>query len=148
MTKENWVTVGKVACVSVTVAACVAGYYGVKAGIKFFNKNMAIKKVLTESRKVIEKSYVNRNVSLPYDEITEKIKTFEEELKKLNIESLSAFANWFEITIPYGKSKNGWNYKEINIPEYDSKKAAIAKNTEELNKTKVMDFYKELESLI
>ncbi len=148
MTKDNWATVGKVACVSLTVATAVLGYYGVKSGIKFFNKNMAIKKILTESRKVIEKSYVSKNEALPYDEITKKISDFETKLKKLTPELFLAFSNWFNITIPFGKTNNTWNYKEINSVEYEKKKSEFLKVEKELTETGIIEEFNYLEKLM
>ncbi len=150
MTKDNWVTVGKVACVSLTVASIVAGYYGVKAGVKFINKNMSIKKMLIDSRKIMEKSFVDSNKPIPYDEVTDKLKVVESDFKKISPESFLAFVNWFDITIPYGKNKssNAWNYQDINPAEYDAKKAALIKNEKELNETKLMEHFNELEKLV
>lgn len=136
----------------VPTAIIAVGWVG-KKGFDFYTGKKAdtnLKKILEGLKAGTEKISKSKKLTPTQKEVEDIQTKWSDELKKLSPSALSTFADWFLVTIPFGKAENGmWAYEakgDKEGVEFNKKKDALyPKFADELKKTKIEDYFSAIE---
>lgn len=157
MTEGTKKTLKWIAIAIAVPTVAVVGYAAVTKGMEYFNKKKQdadLKRTLDALKAGVEKRAKDKNKSATEKDVEDVQKKWEEELKKLPVKALTAFTNWFVLTVPYGKDKTGaWAY-EVKNPqqgdEFNAKKDALYPKyyKEVAEQTKVQQLFEDFEKTL